>query len=79
MVKAVDDVSFQIHEGETFALVGESGCGKSTIANLILKLLDPSSGEILYRGSSLTDMSTQETRRTTVETCRPYFKTPTAR
>ena len=62
VVKAVDDVSFAIHEGETFALVGESGCGKSTIANLILKLLDPSSGEILYRGSSLAEMSAQETR-----------------
>ena len=62
VVKAVDDVSFAIHEGETFALVGESGCGKSTIANLILKLLDPSSGEILYRGSSLAEMTPQETR-----------------
>ena len=62
VVRAVDDVSFAIHEGETFALVGESGCGKSTIANLILKLLDPSSGEILYRGASLAEMSAQETR-----------------
>ncbi len=62
IVRAVDDISFTIHEGETFALVGESGCGKSTMANLILKLLDPSSGEILYRGASLAEMSAQETR-----------------
>ncbi len=62
IVKAVDDVSFTIHEGETFALVGESGCGKSTMANLILKLLDPSSGEIRYRGASLAGMSLQDTR-----------------
>ena len=62
VVRAVDDVSFTIHENETFALVGESGCGKSTMANLILKLLDPSSGEILFRGASLAEMSTQETR-----------------
>ena len=62
IVKAVDDVSFSIHEGETFAIVGESGCGKSTIANLILKLLDPSSGDILYRGAPLAEMSPQETK-----------------
>ena len=62
VIRAVDDVSFSIHEGETFAIVGESGCGKSTMANLILKLLDPSSGEILYRGASLANMSTQEIR-----------------
>jgi oligopeptide/dipeptide ABC transporter ATP-binding protein len=62
MVKAVDDVSFSILENQTFALVGESGCGKSTMANLILKLLDPTSGEILFRGASLTSMTTQETR-----------------
>ena len=62
IVRAVDDVSFTVHENETFALVGESGCGKSTMANLILKLLDPSSGEILYRGASLAEMSAQDTR-----------------
>ena len=62
VVRAVDDISFAIHENETFALVGESGCGKSTMANLILKLLDPSSGEILFRGASLAEMSAQETR-----------------
>ena len=62
VVRAVDDVSFAVHGNETFALVGESGCGKSTMANLILKLLDPTSGEILFRGASLTSMTTQETR-----------------
>ena len=62
VVKAVDDVSFAIHENETFAIVGESGCGKSTMANLILKLLAPTSGEILYRGASLVNMSAQDTR-----------------
>ena len=62
MVRAVDDVSFAIRENRTLALVGESGCGKSTIANLILKLLDVTSGEILYRGASLADMSSQELR-----------------
>ena len=62
IVRAVDDVTFAVHENETFAIVGESGCGKSTMANLILKLLDPTSGEILYRGASLTSMTNQETK-----------------
>ena len=61
-VRAVDDISFTIHENETFSLVGESGCGKSTVANLILKLIDPTSGEIRFRGTALSDMSTQGTK-----------------
>ena len=61
-VRAVDDISFTIHENETFSLVGESGCGKSTVANLILKLIDPTSGEIRYRGTGLSEMSNQDTK-----------------
>ncbi|RUT30273.1 ATP-binding cassette domain-containing protein [Arsenicitalea aurantiaca] len=52
-VRAVDDVSFEIAKGETFALVGESGSGKSTIARLIVGLLKPSDGEIIFDGKSL--------------------------
>ncbi len=52
-LKAVDDVSFTINKGETFALVGESGSGKSTIARLIVGLLQPTKGEILFEGKSL--------------------------
>ena len=62
VVRAVDDITFSVHERETLALVGESGCGKSTMANLILKLLDPTSGEILYRGAPLAEMSPQDTK-----------------
>lgn len=48
--KAVDDISFQIRKGTTLAIVGESGSGKSTVANMILHLLKPTSGSVLYRG-----------------------------
>ena len=51
-VKAVDGVSLTIPERQTMGLVGESGCGKSTLGFLLLRLLDPTAGEVLYRGRS---------------------------
>ena len=61
-VKAVDGVFFSIPEGETLGLVGESGSGKSTVGNMLLRLLKPTSGEILYRGRSILSLSPQEER-----------------
>ena len=56
-VKAVDGVSFQIENGRTFGLVGESGCGKTTIAKLLLLLEPLTGGAILFKGRALQDMS----------------------
>lgn len=63
-VKAVDDISFGIKEGEIFGLVGESGCGKSTLSKVILRLLEPTEGEIIFRGTRLNDLSPENMRMT---------------
>lgn len=59
-VKAVDDVSFQIKKGETLGLVGESGCGKTTLGRTALKLYEPTSGEINFKGKDITKCSNNE-------------------
>lgn len=60
IVHAVNDISFTIKKGEVFSLVGESGCGKSTTARSIIRLLEPAGGEILYKGENIAHKNSNE-------------------
>lgn len=62
MVKAVDNLTFDVYKGETLGLVGESGCGKSTLGRTLLRLIEPSSGSIKFEEKELTGMSEKEMR-----------------
>lgn len=62
-VQAVDDVSFQIRRGEAFGLVGESGCGKTTVGKMLVNLLKPTSGRIIFDGQDLTAMKQAERKK----------------
>jgi oligopeptide transport system ATP-binding protein len=62
-VHAVDDISFDLKFGETIGLVGESGCGKSTTARVILKLIEPTSGEVIFDSRNIFDLNLNELRK----------------
>ena len=62
-VKAVDDLSFSLFAGETFGLVGESGCGKSTAGRTILRLMEPTAGKIFFEGEDLAGLGSTALRR----------------
>ena len=60
LIKAVDGIDLEIEQGTTLSLVGESGCGKSTVAKVILRLIEPDEGRIIYKGNDITNLSHKE-------------------
>jgi oligopeptide/dipeptide ABC transporter ATP-binding protein len=62
-IRAIDDVSFEIPEGKTLGLVGESGCGKSTLGRLLLRLHEPTEGEVLFDGNNIFSFSPNELKK----------------
>jgi oligopeptide transport system ATP-binding protein len=62
-LKAVDGISFSIDQGETLGLVGESGCGKTTVGRALLHLYKPTSGEVWYDGTRITEKNIREYRK----------------
>ncbi|HNP62062.1 MAG TPA: ATP-binding cassette domain-containing protein, partial [Nitrospirales bacterium] len=63
-VQAVDDVTFHLNQGETLGLVGESGCGKTTVGRSILRLMEPTAGTVTFEGKDVLALSSKELRQT---------------
>ncbi len=77
-VKAVDDVSFTVYPGETFGLVGESGCGKTTTGRTVIRLYDPTGGSICFDGRDISGKMNKELRRYITDNIAMIFQDPIA-
>ncbi len=75
-VKAVDDVSFTVRKAETFGLVGESGCGKTTTGRSIIRLYDPTAGQVFFDGREITGPMTREKRKYLTDNIAMIFQDP---
>lgn len=78
VTKAVDDVSFNIYEGETFGLVGESGSGKTTTGRSILQLYKPTSGEVIFEGKNVADLKSRADKLAFTRDAQMIFQDPYA-
>ena len=78
VVKAVDDVSFTIYKGETFGLVGESGCGKTTTGRTIIRLYEPTDGEVYFNGKLISGKLSKEEEREVTRGIQMIFQDPIA-
>lgn len=78
VVKAVDGISFDIYKGETFGLVGESGCGKTTAGRSIIRLYEPTDGEVYFNGKLISDKLTRKERRDVTRGIQMIFQDPIA-
>ena len=78
VVKAVDDVSFRIFEGETFGLVGESGCGKTTTGRTIIRLYEPTGGEVYFDGKKISGKLSKDDLRSLTRNMQMIFQDPVA-
>ncbi|MCF6460277.1 ABC transporter ATP-binding protein [Clostridium sp. Cult3] len=78
VVKAVDDISFNIYKGETFGLVGESGCGKTTTGRTIIRLYEPTDGEVYFNGKLISGKLSKEEKREVTRGIQMIFQDPIA-
>jgi len=78
VVKAVDDISFTVYRGETFGLVGESGCGKTTTGRTIIRLYEPTDGEIYFNGTLISGALTKEIKKEVTRGMQMIFQDPIA-
>ncbi|MBY0121029.1 ABC transporter ATP-binding protein [Bacillus sp. S/N-304-OC-R1] len=77
-IKAVDGLTFNVKRGETIGIVGESGCGKSTAGRTLIRLYEPTSGDIIFKGRNISEMSEGELRRTIRKDIQMVFQDPYA-